>query len=70
MLARNIHINENLANISTSKLKLDFNDSNAQSVRTFEETFNTFLLSALYWLADNSCDSIKNSLSKNNFFLY
>lgn len=48
-------------------LKLVFNDSNVQSFRTFEETFHTFLLSALYWFSDNSCNSIKNSLPKDNF---
>lgn len=47
--------------------KVVFNDSNIKSVRTFEETFHTFLLSALYWLTDNSCNSIKNSLSKTTF---
>lgn len=53
-------------------IKLVFNDcnSNVQSVRTFEETFHTFLLSAFYWFTDNSSNSIKYSLPKNNFLFY
>lgn len=32
-------------------------------VNTFEKTFNAFFLRPLYWLTNNSCDSVKNSLT-------
>lgn len=74
IMARNIYSNEFLVNLTktfSSKQKLVLNDSYCnvlnRNYNTFEETFHTFLLSALYWLTDNSCNSIKNTLAKTTF---
>lgn len=69
MMARNIHICSMRIwqTFPQANYKVGFQNSIVQSFCTFEETFHTFLLSALYWFTDNSSNSIKNSLSKTTF---